>query len=348
MIRKWVVLNIGITILVVVLIGVSISEFACYQFNQYTDSALQSHHFRKVVEGYLIGAGLLVFIAAVLIHLFFAKKILTPLHKLSDFSKVLNHRFEAHTVNVTSTDEVGQIADDLKQVSNRMNDLNQQQNQMMAGLAHELRTPLTNLNGYLEGLEAGVFDQNESIYALLKNECVQLTSLVESMREFQQWENGEIKKQWVEMKDAIPSATAPYQSQFDELGIELEMRVNPSRVYGDPQAIYAILGRLLDNVVQFDVGKNVKVEGYHLHDDYVISVSNKGLPIPEDAESHLFEPFFRVEDSRNRETGGSGLGLAIVKEIVDELNGEAGFYTEEHVHTFWCSFPVINGIRGST
>lgn len=340
MIRKWVVLNIGITILVLVLIGVSISEFACYQFNQYSDSALQSHHFRKVIESYLIGAGLFVFIAAVLIHLFFAKKILTPLHQLSDSSRVLNHHTQSPAVNVASKDEVGQIADNLDQVSHRMNDLNQQQNQILAGLAHELRTPLTNLNGYLEGLEAGVFDQNESVYALLKEECVQLTDLVEGMRELQQWENGGINDEGVEMADVIKSALISYRSPLEKSGIEIEQRIDSAHIDCDPQAISAILAHLLDNVIQYDIGKRVIITGRYDQNNYEISVSNQGLPIPKEAQSRLFDTFFRVEHSRNRQTGGSGLGLAIVAEIVKRLGGDVGFYSKQHLHTFWFSIEA--------
>lgn len=337
MIRKWIVLNIGITLLIIVLVGFSMKEFACYQFNQYAHSALQFHQFRRVIGEYLIEAGLIAFLAAVLIHLIFAKKILSPLNRLLHFSKEL----KGDALHLDSKDEVGQIANDLKQASNRIHHLNQQQSQIMSALAHELRTPLTTLNGYLEGLEAGIFDQNKSIYDLLKKECVQLTDLVESMNELQQWENTEIKKQWMEMKRTVQSAAALFQNRFDELGVEVDMRVVSANVYCDPKAVYAILSHLFDNVVRYNVGQKVEIEGKPMDRQYVVSVSNQGSPIPKTAVAHLFDPFFRVELSRNRETGGTGLGLAIVKQIVRRLNGEVNFFSERDIHTICFSVPAF-------
>ncbi len=344
MIRKWIVLNIGITMLVIVLVGFTIKELACYQFSQYADSALQSQQFRQTIEGYLFDAGLLTLIIAIFVHLFFAKKILTPLDRLSNISKGLIKRSDYSSVNAISNDEVGQIAGELDHISNRVDYLHQQRNQMIADLAHELRTPLTTLNGYLEGLEEGVFDQDESIYALLKKECTYLTDLVENMHELHQWENEEIniKKQWYQIKDVIYSGLASIQNKFDELGIQVEKNVDTSSIYCDQNAICSVLSHLFDNIARYDVGKKVLIEGKHLNDKYVISVSNRGLPIPQGAENHLCDRFFRVENSRNRETGGAGLGLTIVSEIVKALGGEIGFYTEDNFHTFYFLIPVSN------
>lgn len=339
MILKWTVLNIGITTLIIIFVGLSMKEFACYQFNQFAQTELQSHQFRKLVGDYLIQAGLLTFLAAVLIHLLFAKKILHPLYRLSHLSRNLNQQSDADPVRVSSKDEVGRIANDLNQVSNRLKNLDQQNNQMMGSLAHELRTPLTTLNGYLEGLESGVFDEDPSIYTLLKNECVHLMKLMENMHEYHQWENGHITlhKQRIDMKETIQSGVARFQKQFAESGIDIETHLDFAHIDCDPRAIQTVLSHLLDNVIRFDVGKQVMIVGKFYNNEYVISLSNRGMPIPKVAEKQLFDPFFRVEHSRNRETGGSGLGLAIVKEIVNELNGKTGFYTEHHFHTFWFS-----------
>ncbi|TCP21071.1 signal transduction histidine kinase [Scopulibacillus darangshiensis] len=265
-----------------------------------------------------------------MIHLILSKKILYPLNRLSDDSNMLNKNGNAIMVN--SKDEVGQIADRMKHLSRR-------QNQMMDGLAHELRTPLTTLNGYLEGLESGVFEQSQSVYALLRKECVQLTDVVENMHDLQAWKDSHIDNQWIEIKHTVASAVLLFQDRFDELNIDVDMQVESKTVYCDPKAVQAILAHLFDNVIRYDVGKKVVIKGKQVNHHFKVSVSNQGRDIPEEVQDQLFDPFFRVEASRNRRTGGSGLGLAIVKEIVKKLNGKVGFYSEHDFYTFCFFIP---------
>ncbi|HET7579968.1 MAG TPA: HAMP domain-containing sensor histidine kinase [Bacillales bacterium] len=342
MIRKWIVLNVGITLFVIGLVGLTIKELACYQFNQYVHSTLRSEQFRQVLGQYLFDAGILALAIAVLAHLFFAKKILSPLQSLSRYSKTRD-REASLSLNAFTRDEVGEIAGSLEKVSGELTDLNQKRNRMITDLAHELRTPLTNLNGYVEGLRSGAFDQNESVYAVLKEECGRLTTIVENMHELHRWENRkvELNCDWLLVEDLVHSNLSLFRNQLNKQEIQVRISVDPAQVYCDQRAVNALFTHLFDNVVRYDVGKKVVMEGNISDDRYIISVANRGKPIPEQEENHLFDPFYRAEKSRNRQTGGTGLGLAIVKEIVATFGGETGYDRKNGYHTFWFSIPVM-------
>lgn len=342
MLRKWMVINIGITLLIIAIVGFSMKEFACYQFDQMAGSGLASQQFRDIISKYLIVAGLLALLIAIGIHLIAAKKILSPLKRLSLFSRHLDGSANEDAHVMGSRDEVGEIAGHLSTVSHRIDHLNQQQNDMMKALAHELRTPLTTLNGYLEGLEAGVFDQDTSVYSRLREECVQLTDLVDRMHEWQAWEYAEVKPQRMDIETTIRSEVSLFQHRLAQQGIEVDMRVEAMNIDCDPNGISAILSRLLDNAIRYHQTGPIVIEGKPEGRGYQILVSNQGAPIPESVAGHLFDPFTRVEDSRNRSTGGVGLGLAVVKDIVQRLGGTITFDSEKSFHTFHIIIPKNN------
>lgn len=342
MLRKWVILNLVITLMIIVLVGFSIKEFACYQFNLYSESSIQSAQFRRVIEEYLFYAGILAVFLATLVHLFFARKILQPLHRLRNFlNKWEDERIEQLSSETNSKDELWQIENDLINISNHIHHLQQQRDRMMTDLAHELRTPLTTLYGYLEGLEDGIFTEDESITAILKNECSYLIKLIERINELYKWENENIKLTYesVHLQDYIHSKLKKYANIIEKLGLKIECDIYPIQIYCDQYALSAILYELFENVFQYHVNKSVKIEGKNLGEEVVIFVSNQGRPIPKIAEEQLFERFYRIDSSRNRNTGGSGLGLAITNQIVLRLKGKIGFYSKDNLHTFWFSIP---------
>jgi len=337
MILKWILLNLGITFMIIILVGFSIKEFACYQFNVYSESTLQSEQFRRMIEEYLLYAGIIAFFLAVLIHLFFARKILSPLSRLTRFSKKWDQQ-NNFSLKVDSKDEVGQIANDLLAISNQIQHIKQQRDRIAADFAHELRTPLTTLYGYLEALDDGIFSIDKSIMKVLKNECLSLIQLIEKINEWHRWESDKttVTHEEIQIKDLLQSE----YKILKELGFQIDGEIQPKIVYSDPSAISTILNELLDNVVQYHTEKKVKIEGKALEDHYCISISNRGTAIPKEAEEQLFDRFYRTDPSRSRSSGGCGLGLAIAKQVVSKLNGQIGFYSKDRFHTFWFSIPI--------
>lgn len=335
MIRKWIVLNVFISFIVIIIVGVSIKEYACYQFNLYSPSSGQSEQFRNTIEMYLLYASIVAFVAAVLIHLFFARKILRPLRNLTRNDSTLSG---LHTV--TSKDEVGKIAKDILHISNQMNELQKQNEQMLTDIAHELRTPLTTLNGYLEGLKDGVFSFDESTTMILKKECERLITLIERINELRDWEQADVFKTDVSMKEMLECVIEEYSSRFQKAGIKLYVHIEHEQLRSNEKAIRVVLRELFNNVLQYHNGKKVLLRSHVEGAYYIISISNKSKPILDEDDNDLFERFYRVEPSRNRDTGGAGLGLAIAKEIVTRLKGEIEYVAKGDMITFRFSIPI--------
>ena len=96
-----------------------------------------------------------------------------------------------------------------------------------------------------------------------------------------------------------------------------------SYIDGDMGLLQKVVDNLLGNAATYSPpGNSVRVNLRQVEEKVYLTIENTGVHIPEDDISKLFEPFYRVEQSRNRQTGGSGLGLYIVKTIINLHNAE--------------------------
>jgi signal transduction histidine kinase len=117
----------------------------------------------------------------------------------------------------------------------------------------------------------------------------------------------------------INELLATLQAEFTELGAEVMVRGRAARRFaGKPQALKRCLTNLISNAVNFGTRAMVLVEdGAGL----VIRVRDEGPGLPPEELERVFEPFYRVESSRNRDTGGTGLGLSIARDVAQSLGG---------------------------
>jgi histidine kinase len=105
--------------------------------------------------------------------------------------------------------------------------------------------------------------------------------------------------------------------------------------------IAQVMANLLSNAVRYTPsGGNVRVEAARTSDGVVVRVANSGEPIPADDLARVWERFYRVEKSRDRQRGGAGIGLAIVKRLVEDVGGRVGATSDEAWTTFWFRLPT--------
>ena len=124
--------------------------------------------------------------------------------------------------------------------------------------------------------------------------------------------------------------------------IKAEANIQAADILGNREGIKQVITNLLKNVLKYDRGGWVKIEGKKEGHIYKVVVTNLGQPIPDDKAEQVFERFYRLDSSRNRKTGGAGLGLAIVKEIIDQHRGEVGLISREDEHSFWFTVPLAD------
>jgi signal transduction histidine kinase len=182
---------------------------------------------------------------------------------------------------------------------------------LLAAVSHDLKTPITRLRLRAELLE------NPELKAKFVHDLDEMEAMVRTTLDFLRDVNAHEPVQPVDVNALIESL----QADADELGQQVQIDGSAASPYaGRPLALQRCLRNLIDNAVKY--GKRATV---HVNDGAArlqIIVADEGPGIPEQQLEQVFEPFFRLEPSRSRETGGVGLGLSIARDIARAHGGD--------------------------
>jgi signal transduction histidine kinase len=196
---------------------------------------------------------------------------------------------------------------------------------MVSDVAHELRTPLSNIRGYLEALQDNVIQPTPEAIDSLYEEALLLHRLVNDLQELAIAEAGQLKlaRQPVAISDSVDKAVQVVQGRVNgSHTIHTEIDASLPLANVDSERIGQVLRNLLNNAVEYTPpGGNIRVGARQVQGQIQVNVYNEGGGIASVHLRNVFERFYRVDDSRTRETGGSGLGLAIVKQLVEAHGG---------------------------
>jgi len=239
-------------------------------------------------------------------------------HKAADISQ---HNLSERLPVVQSGDELERLSISLNHMIARLEDAVQSSKRFVADASHELRTPLTVLRGELESLAQDAqlkVHTRESIGSLLE-EVDRLAEIVESLLALSKLDAGEASSERVRFDlGELVILTAEQMSLLaEDKSIKVECDAAPDVIVeGDRSRMKQIVVNLLDNAIKYTPnGGNVLLRIACDGDNAILEVADNGIGIPTEALPHMFERFFRVDDSRSRKQGGAGLGLSIVKSI---------------------------------
>jgi signal transduction histidine kinase len=189
---------------------------------------------------------------------------------------------------------------------------------VLAAMSHDLKTPITRLRLRSELLEA------PQLRAKFTKDLDEMESMVGATLDFLRGlENREPVKP-VDVMALLESL----QADAREAGGAVEIEGETARPYpGGPQALKRCLGNLIENAVKYGQSARVLVDD---NDERLeIRIQDKGPGLPAAELERVFEPFYRVEGSRSRETGGTGLGLTIARGIAEAHGGRLSLRNRE-------------------
>ena len=198
--------------------------------------------------------------------------------------------------------------------------------EFIGNLAHELKTPVFSIQGYVLTLLEGALEDEKvnRIFLERASKAIErMTHILEDLDELTKLEVNELKLEIrpFDIRDLAKEVMDSLEMRAEEKAISLRFSkeyTNALMVKADRAKIAQVLTNLLNNSIAYgnDGGETV-VRFYDIDDIVTIEISDNGLGIDPKHIPRLFERFYRVEQSRNRNEGGSGLGLAIVKHILD-------------------------------
>jgi two-component system osmolarity sensor histidine kinase EnvZ len=187
--------------------------------------------------------------------------------------------------------------------------------QMLAGVSHDLRTPLTRMK-----LELSMMEQNERVKAL-EEEVEEMHKMLEGYLGFAQLESNEEVLETTEnvnLHELFQKLIDKYKNFDGEFTNDIEQALS---INVKPRYFKRALVNLLDNATRY--ANNIQVRARVLETGGLeILIDDNGPGIAEDKVEEVFQPFFRIDESRNMSTGGVGLGLTIARDIIHKHGGE--------------------------
>ena len=229
-----------------------------------------------------------------------------PLHQLAHAADTLGPDLKAERLPEDGPSEVARAARAFNAMQDRIAAYMTERLQILAAISHDLQTPITRMRLRLDLLDDGPH------HAKLQQDLQEMETLVKEGVTYARTLNGAAELPCRVDPDALlDSMLADYLDAGQD--VRLQGKVGAALV-ARPQALRRVLGNLIDNALKFGGAAEIEVDAA-CDGVLEISVLDRGPGIPDESLETVFEPFVRIETSRNRNTGGTGLGLAIARQL---------------------------------
>lgn len=285
---------------------------------------------------------IIIFILVVIISVVYSKFMIKPLVDMSKVAKRISECDFTHNYEVKSEDEIGVLGNSLNLISDNLeeslrnlvdangrlkDDINiqmiqeEKRKELIANISHELKTPITIIQGGINGIKSGMY--NEEMYDDILEETTKMNDLVMEMLEVSKLESPSFKlnKEPFDLGSIVLKESDKLKSMMNEKKLNLIFDIEEEAiVLGDEKRINQVITNLMTNAIKYTpIGENiiVKIELEEDKNRYQFVIENFGINLEEEDLNNIWDSFYRGEKSRNKKYGGTGLGLFIVKRILE-------------------------------
>ena len=323
----------------------------------------------KISNNFLyLMAGITIVISAVIVS-YVSRKFTDPILELNDIAKRMSNLDFSHKYNATSTDdEINNLGKSINTMSAQLektikqlrennielekdieekSKIDEMRKSFISDVSHELKTPIALIEGYSEGLLENVNSDEESrkFYAeVILDEANKMDKLVKKLLELMKLEYGkrEFNDQEFNIVELEKEVVRKSKVMLDEQKVEIEFDTEDEiQVFADDFYIEQVVTNYLTNAIKHvkEVnGKkiiNIKNEIDVNKNKVRINVFNTGENIKEEDINRIWNRFYKIDDSRNREDGGTGIGLSFVRAIMNNYQNKYGVINKENGVEFY-------------
>jgi signal transduction histidine kinase len=258
--------------------------------------------FRAVLALFILSIAALAYLVA--------RMTTSPLKKLAQAAKNLGHDINHPPLQLTGVSEIRQASAAFNAMQARIRQYIAQRTEMLAAITHDLQTPLTRLRLRLEKVSDGELQQR------LIGDLSAMQEMVREGLDLARSTDTNETMQALDLDSLLDSVCA----DATDAGQDVELHGHVAmRAFGRPMGLRRCLVNLIDNAVKY--GHNARVTVERTKGAARIRIRDSGPGIDAAELARVFEPFYRVESSRSRESGGTGLGLTIARNIAEQHGG---------------------------
>lgn len=254
---------------------------------------------------------LVLLVSVVAVSLLAVRWITRPLSVLANAAEQLGKDIHSPPLSESGPVEVRRAARAFNRMQQRLIRFIQDRTRVLAAVSHDLRTPITRLKLRAESIE------DPKLMAKVQKDLDEMHAMVSATLDFMRSADSREPMQPLDMGALLESL----QADAEEVGQEVRIEGEPRAPYTcRPLALKRCLTNLINNAVKYGQRAFVKIEDDA--EQLRITIADDGPGIPEAELERVFEPFYRLEGSRSRDTGGVGLGLGIARNIARAHGGD--------------------------
>ena len=284
----------------------------------------------------VFASAFVIALLAALVAILFSQTLIRPLATLTHATRILASGDYSAQVQTDDPGELGELAHNFNHMATQLKldveELRQQEiwrRELIMNITHDLATPLTAIAGLGESLMDGVNQSREDYEAtgrIIMHETLRLRRLVQDLHMMAKVEAGALqpKLKPVRLAALVDELLAVQAPEFERHQVEPinALDYNLPLVQADSDMLMRVFANLCNNALRHTpVGGTVTISAMQQQNALVISFTDSGEGIPEEALPRIFERFFRADSARQSSTGGSGLGLSIVRAIIEAHGG---------------------------
>jgi signal transduction histidine kinase len=248
------------------------------------------------------------------IGVFVAYRIARPIRRLSSAAEALGRGESIPALPEQGPDDIRQMTEAFNLMQARLHRFVDDRTRLLAAIGHDLRTPITSLRLRAE------FVSDPELQERMLATLDEMQTMTEATLAFAREEATVEPTRSVDLTALVSSLC----DDLSDLGLDVTFSDAPSIHYRcRPDALRRAIRNLVENAVRY--GERARVSLEKRREGFVVLIEDDGPGIPEASFEKVFAPFFRLERSRNRETGGVGLGLSIARAIVRHHGGDIVF-----------------------
>ncbi|WP_191485160.1 sensor histidine kinase [Pseudomonas sp. FEN] len=239
-----------------------------------------------------------------------AKLLSRPIQRLSDAAARLSEDLNSPPLDETGPREARLAAATFNLMQQRILEQVQQRGRMLGAVSHDLRTPLSRLKLRLEQID------DIKLQGQMRQDLNDMIGMLDATLSYLHEQRTSEAMQWLDVQALVESLCENAQDQ----GSRVQARGHCAPLLVQPMALRSCLNNLLDNALRYAGDALITLEDSRRQ--LLIRVIDHGPGIATEKREAVFEPFYRLEGSRNRNSGGVGLGMTIAREAAQRLGGE--------------------------
>ena len=302
----------------------------------------------KSLLGTIFQISLLLEIVILLFSLIYSGTFSRRMKRIMTSMRIIQKGDYTHKVKMGGNDELSLLGDEFNNLTERLHTSEQKRRRFVSDASHELKTPLASIKLLSDSILQNEMDVDtiREFVNDIGNEADRLNRMTAKLLSLTKVD-GEVAAdcEIIYMTPTIRRVHRMLSVIAEQSDIQVELDLDqdtPVLILEDD--LYQIVFNLMENGMKYNLpGGKLKVALSREEDNAILSVTDTGVGIPEDALPHVFERFYRVDKARSRATGGSGLGLAIVRVIVERNKGEISVSSQAGKgSTFRVSFPAFD------